>query len=668
MALRLLPLLSLPLLAGCSCTEEPVEPVDSEPLDTGPVIIDRDGDGWDEQQDCDDHDAGINPDAEEICDELDNDCDEYVDEDDAGLVDGVACYPDLDGDGFGAEEVYTTGCDCPDGYVADDTDCNDQEPTINPDKLEMCDGIDNDCDGEVDEDGALYGEDYLLDADGDGYGDPDEVYEACELPDGYVDPAENNEHDCDDSDPQINPAADEVDDGVDNDCDGFYDEYGVDRAAVEIWGESAYDRAGRSLAGAGDLDGDGDLDLLLGARGDDDAGSEAGALYVVDGAVTGTFSLSGASAKLSAAAAGSYLGQSLDAGRDLDGDGHPDLIGGAPYADDLANNAGAAWVLLGPVTADASVDELGVALMGEYESDLAGWSVAMVGDTDGDGHGEVLVGTPYGKVDTDVPGLAQLVDGPFTESISLADADAVLQGENHYDGAGARVAAAGDVNGDGLADLLVGANSSDAGGSTSGAAYLVLGPVSGALDLSSADARWHGESSSDMAGYGLGGAGDVDGDGLDDMLVGAPYEDAGGTDAGAAYLLLGPSTTSSSLAASDAKIMGGAAGDSAGQDMAGVGDVDGDGLGDLVVGAPVYRDGDDSGFAGLFLGPVDGALYVDEGLVLFQGEDSMDYLGFAVGPAGDVDGDGHDDILLGAPLYDAAGADAGAAYLVVDAY
>ena len=66
MALRLLPLLSLPLLAGCSCTEEPVEPVDSEPLDTGPVIIDRDGDGWDEQQDCDDHDAGINPDTQEI--------------------------------------------------------------------------------------------------------------------------------------------------------------------------------------------------------------------------------------------------------------------------------------------------------------------------------------------------------------------------------------------------------------------------------------------------------------------------------------------------------------------------------------------------------------------------------------------------------------------------
>ena len=163
--------------------------------------------------DCDDDDDEIYPEADESCDEMDNDCDGEIDEDVMETF-----YLDSDDDGFGDAEFTVEGCVPPTGYVDNAEDCDDVDGAINPDADEACDGIDNDCDGEIDEDVTM--NTYYEDSDGDGFGDPDETEEGCTAPTDYVD----NDDDCDDSDDTVYPDAFEEPDGQDNDCDGEIDE------------------------------------------------------------------------------------------------------------------------------------------------------------------------------------------------------------------------------------------------------------------------------------------------------------------------------------------------------------------------------------------------------------------------------------------------------------
>ena len=202
------------LLAGCRTDElEPAD--DTAPLeDTAPpALADEDGDGATEDVDCDDGDASVNPNATEVCDGIDNDCDGTVDQ---GAADATTWYADDDGDGYGDPDDATDACDAPSGHVADGTDCDDGEATTNPDAVEYCDDLDNDCDGETDDnlDGVWY-----ADADADGYGDPDAPEVACDGSGGLVAIAE----DCDDSNSGIHPDALEVCNGFDDDCDGEAD-------------------------------------------------------------------------------------------------------------------------------------------------------------------------------------------------------------------------------------------------------------------------------------------------------------------------------------------------------------------------------------------------------------------------------------------------------------
>ncbi|MCB9791674.1 MAG: putative metal-binding motif-containing protein [Alphaproteobacteria bacterium] len=161
--------------------------------------------------DCDDRDADRSPNLSENryrCDGVDNDCDSAVDE-----GQGDIWFPDADGDGQGDPESSQLSCAQPEGWVADASDCDDSDPSVGLGFEELCDGVDNRCDGRVDLSASPRG---FLDLDGDGYGDT-ETWDVC---------AEvvAQDGDCDDADPTRSPGAPETcDDGVDNDCDGLLD-------------------------------------------------------------------------------------------------------------------------------------------------------------------------------------------------------------------------------------------------------------------------------------------------------------------------------------------------------------------------------------------------------------------------------------------------------------
>ncbi len=162
--------------------------------------------------DCDDGAATIYPDAPEICNGLDEDCDGAIDE---GVE--VPFYQDADQDGFGNAAISVEACEAPSGYVADATDCRDTNDEVYPGAPERCNGKDDDCDGEIDE---MVSSTFYFDSDGDGYGDAAVSVQDCDPPSGYVADAT----DCDDQDPAAHPGASEACNGVDDDCDGAVDE------------------------------------------------------------------------------------------------------------------------------------------------------------------------------------------------------------------------------------------------------------------------------------------------------------------------------------------------------------------------------------------------------------------------------------------------------------
>ncbi len=278
---------------------------------------------------------------------------------------------------------------------------------------------------------------------------------------------------------------------------------------------------------------------------------------------------------------------------DFDGDGTADLLLSAKLEDSYGTSSGAAYLLLGPVTADGTVGTVASAKWtGKQDSEAVGDAVALAGDVDGDGLEDLVIGAGGLENASGSPaGGAYLLLAATGASSGQLDAvaDATFEGAAGSDQTGRAVSGAGDVNGDGYEDVLIGAWQRDVSGviTEAGAAYLVLGPVTGTISLlSTADATLEGEAQYDHAGYSVHGGVDADQDGKGDILVGANQEATGGLLAGAAYLYLGPVSGSASLSSADVKLTGENSQDAAGTSVSATSDMDGDTYPEFLIGAP----------------------------------------------------------------------------------
>lgn len=481
-----------------------------------------------------------------------------------------------------------------------------------------------------------------------------------------------------------------------------------------IDGVNAGDFSGGSVSNAGDINGDGFDDLIIGAfNADPNGNSAAGVSYVVfgkSGVFSSSISLSSLNGnngfRIEGVSAVDQSGGRVASAGDINGDGLSDLIIGAHLADPGGNtNAGESYVLFGKSAGFASVISLsslngtsGFRIDGIDGDDNSGVSVSSAGDVNGDGFDDLILGAtegdPGGNIDAGESYVLFGKSAGFASSVSLSSLSGTngfrIDGIDANDRSGVSVSSAGDVNGDGFDDLILGANSADPdGNSAAGESYVLFGKSAGfstSFSLSSLNGnngfRIDGVDPEDRSGVSVSTVGDFNGDGFDDLIVGANLGDPGGnSSAGESYLLFGKSAgfasaiSLSSLNGTNGFLIEGIdAGDRSGESVSEAGDVNGDGFDDLIIdarfGSPggIIRAGESYVLFGKSAGHTPAiplsSLNGTNGFRI-EGIDVDDFSGTSVSTAGDVNGDGFSDLVVGAGGADPGGnSGAGESYVV----
>ncbi|ELS05414.1 VCBS repeat-containing protein, partial [Xenococcus sp. PCC 7305] len=473
------------------------------------------------------------------------------------------------------------------------------------------------------------------------------------------------------------------------------------------------DNSGYSVSNAGDVNGDGIDDVIIGAPFTDINNNNEGESYVVFGdsnvGSSGTIELSALDGSngfvLKGIDAYDNSGRSVSNAGDINGDGTADLIISADRADTSSGYTGESYVVfgssdvgsLGTIELSALDGSNGFVLNGIDERDYSSYSVSNAGDVNGDGLDDLIIGAFRADPNGNGSGESYVVFGGSDVGSSGTIELSVLDGSNGFiingidptDYSGRSVSNAGDVNGDGFADLIISARSANPNGSQSGESYVVFGGSdvgnSGTIELSSLDGSngfvLNGIERSDQSGESISNAGDINGDGIDDLIIGAPFADPVSDAEGESYVVFGSTNLGSSgtielssLDGSNGFILNGIdEDDRSGYSVSNAGDVNGDGTDDLIIGA-LYGDpnGNDEGESYVVFGGSDvgssgtielSSLDGSNGFVL-NGIDDGDQLGVAVSNAGDINGDGTPDLIIGADRADPNGSGSGESYVI----
>lgn len=653
-------------------------------------------------EDCDDSDGSVHPGVRDTCDGADTDCN--------GEIDDLYWWIDEDGDGYGSDNFSALSCDQPSGYVDNDRDCDDGDPEISPAGTEVCDdeNADEDCDGLRDDEDEVEGATlWYEDHDGDGFGDdateialcdpavswylsvggdcddsdaaihPDAVeiwYDGVDQDcagdddndadgDGYASDAHGGT-DCDDAISTANPAAEEAcGDNIDNDCDGeqlgscaINGEVNTSDAPylLSVLGHSGPVDAGGSLASGGDVNGDGADDLLAGAKSHD---SPRGGAYLVYGPISGDVDM-GSDAVIITGVDTSGSSVYTETGNsvgfvDSDGDGYTDLMVAARDAPSgKIDDGGIVYLLSGPLSADTMVESAVATVSGADDSDLLGYrnAIVTIGDHNSDGNDEIAMGVYGASVDSSAAesGAVVIFLGPLSGTTTWREADVIIQGTEPSDYLGETIAEVGDTNGDGISDLVAGGNSVEcAEFGRDGAFYLLQGPItsSGTAD-DAATTKWCSETSDESLGESVAGSGDVDGDGLADIVIGDPHQTS--DHAGQAWVVHGTLSGVLGMSSAAAHIVGEVYMDQAGYLVAGAGDLNGDARGDVLVGAPTHDAGTSTnGVTYVLLGPLSGTISLSDAdgeIISDDGNTASNGVG-----VGDIDGDSYPDIAVSTP-------------------
>ncbi len=382
-------------------------------------------------------------------------------------------------------------------------------------------------------------------------------------------------------------------------------------------GDHAAAQFGTALAAFGDLDGDGALEVAVGAP---NAGGGKGSVSLLKGSDLAVLRT------LKGVAADDHLGASVGAVGDVDGDGFGELLVGVPDADLGGEDSGAAQLHSG------ASGTLLASFAGAASGDHFGAAVSSAGDQDGDGVDDLLVGAPQHDGPGVDAGQATVVSGATRLPLHVWSG---ATGDN----LGHALAGVGDVDGDGVPDVAIGSPLADPLGIDSGLAQIVSG-ATGLLMHALAPEASSGPSF-DLFGSAVAGLGDANGDGVPDVAVGAPDDHNGGLHKGRAYVFSG---ADGQLLMS---VSGSESGHHLGAALAGVGDVNDDGRVDLLIGSPANEYSPEKPGRVQLVTAIDGGL-----LQAFGGEFAADSYGRAVAPAGDANGDGRPDLLVGAPATD----------------